>query len=583
MLMMNEEELKKENKKIKILVCYHKPSFLLKDDILTPIHVGRSLARKRMDSGSEAYTWLMTNCIGDDTGENISDKNSSYNEMTSLYWAWKNYDKLGNPDYIGMMHYRRHFMFRKTTKTEGEIRFDEFEEKYYLDQIGYSKDNLEKFVEGLDYVVHLGRVNNVYKHYCDSHKKEDLDVAAEIIKELYPEYTDSMEEYFEGDVSNFCNMFILKRDLFFRYCEFVFSVLEEFEKKVDISEKRLFISERVTGVFFAHLMKDEQLNYKSLPITFIDEPVTAKILLQQTENSLYPLAVSLQSLILNKKEKSKYEIVIVLQNELKDYEKYALEKIIEDDDKVLISYQQLQDDENIVQTARRIFNDEKKCLVISDGTIVLNDLTDFFGTVSVDDYYVVGVPVQGYYAASKEKYISSEVLVINLNKTKEKNIVGINNEYTGYIPSYYVTAAGSEDEPGCVFDSHRSRKQIVADSSWKRMILFDDYRPWENPQKALSYYWWNVASKMDVALPFPECYGDGLIELLNEQQKEINLKGSNRETYVNYQGHQEIVVQNEEWRNYNMLGKLKFYYDHNGLKQTIVYCFNKYIFRRHSA
>lgn len=51
--------------------------------------------------------------IGDDTGDNISALNDSYNEMTALYWAWKNYDKLGNPDYIGLMHYRRHFVLNE--------------------------------------------------------------------------------------------------------------------------------------------------------------------------------------------------------------------------------------------------------------------------------------------------------------------------------------------------------------------------------------------------------------------------------------------------------------------------------------
>ena len=101
---------------VKLLICYHKPAHLLKDNILTPIHVGRALAKEKMDHESPNYKWLINNMIGDDTGNNISKKNGSYNEMTCLYWAWKNYDKLGNPDYIGLMHYRRHFILH-----EGEI------------------------------------------------------------------------------------------------------------------------------------------------------------------------------------------------------------------------------------------------------------------------------------------------------------------------------------------------------------------------------------------------------------------------------------------------------------------------------
>ena len=36
------------DKSIKLLIAYHNQETLLKDDIFTPIHVGRALARKRM-------------------------------------------------------------------------------------------------------------------------------------------------------------------------------------------------------------------------------------------------------------------------------------------------------------------------------------------------------------------------------------------------------------------------------------------------------------------------------------------------------------------------------------------------------
>lgn len=35
--------------KVKLLICYHKPAYLLKDNVMTPIHVGRANAKVRMN------------------------------------------------------------------------------------------------------------------------------------------------------------------------------------------------------------------------------------------------------------------------------------------------------------------------------------------------------------------------------------------------------------------------------------------------------------------------------------------------------------------------------------------------------
>ena len=62
------------------------------DDIYTPIHVGR---KGKKDIGY----------IGDDTADNISDRNDGYCELTGFYWIWKNV----KADYLGLVHYRRYF------------------------------------------------------------------------------------------------------------------------------------------------------------------------------------------------------------------------------------------------------------------------------------------------------------------------------------------------------------------------------------------------------------------------------------------------------------------------------------------
>lgn len=98
---------------IKIIVATHKKYWMPSDDIYLPVHVGK---KGKTDLGYQ----------GDDTGDNISDKNTNYCELTGLYWAWKNL----KADYKGLAHYRRHFMVRssKGTKEEKVLNRQQLEE-----------------------------------------------------------------------------------------------------------------------------------------------------------------------------------------------------------------------------------------------------------------------------------------------------------------------------------------------------------------------------------------------------------------------------------------------------------------------
>lgn len=93
-------------KELKIIVnVFYPPTDELKslleenEDIYVPINGGHSLKDE----------WSSAHLVPDDTGDNISSRNGILNELTTIYWAWKNYDKIGNPNYIGFNHYRRFF------------------------------------------------------------------------------------------------------------------------------------------------------------------------------------------------------------------------------------------------------------------------------------------------------------------------------------------------------------------------------------------------------------------------------------------------------------------------------------------
>lgn len=75
---------------VKILVAIHKPYKLPTEEIYVPILVG----------GVQIPG--LTSALRDNSGQNISDKNACYCEITALYGAWKNLDAR----YLGLVHYR---------------------------------------------------------------------------------------------------------------------------------------------------------------------------------------------------------------------------------------------------------------------------------------------------------------------------------------------------------------------------------------------------------------------------------------------------------------------------------------------
>ncbi|HIX95170.1 MAG TPA: DUF4422 domain-containing protein, partial [Candidatus Gemmiger excrementipullorum] len=98
----------------KIIIATHKPYWIPDDPMYLPVQMGHAI---HPDIG---YT-------GDDTGENISDRNWNFCELTGLYWAWKNIEA----DYIGLVHYRRYFASRANRfapKRQRVIRHEELDQ-----------------------------------------------------------------------------------------------------------------------------------------------------------------------------------------------------------------------------------------------------------------------------------------------------------------------------------------------------------------------------------------------------------------------------------------------------------------------
>lgn len=217
----------KNSSNIKILVACHKADpNIQQDDIYMPIQVGKTL-HEELDLGFQC----------DNTGDNISDKNASYCELTAIYWAWKNLKDL---DYIGLCHYRRYFA--KNKKSINLIRKD------FLD----SKDliNLDKNILNDNEVIlptFWTMPQPINKVFSNRVLEQDLYILYKIIKKKYPEYLTVFNKYMLGYKRTGYNMFIMSRENFDKYCSWLFDILKTAEDLVKDSQYTSY--KRIYGYF----------------------------------------------------------------------------------------------------------------------------------------------------------------------------------------------------------------------------------------------------------------------------------------------------------------------------------------------
>ena len=232
-------------KKINIIIATHKKYKMPEDEIYLPIQVG--------SEGKEELGYQK-----DNQGDNISLKNSYYCELTGLYWAWKNLDS----DYIGLSHYRRHFTCsNKIPKNED----DKFE-------VLLNKQQVEKLLEKTDIILPKKRkyyIENLYDHYKHTMHGETLDETRKIIEEKCPEYVVEFDKLYKRTSAHMFNMFIMKKEHLNRYCEWMFNILFELEKRIDPKQYDSFHARylgRISGLLLDVWINTNKLNYEEIKV-----------------------------------------------------------------------------------------------------------------------------------------------------------------------------------------------------------------------------------------------------------------------------------------------------------------------------
>ncbi|MGB4661423.1 MAG: DUF4422 domain-containing protein [Mobilitalea sp.] len=229
---------------LQIYVATHKPFVPPEDGIYIPIHAGKA--------GKESLGFE-----GDDIGENISEWNPLLNECTALYWIWKH----SKSDYIGLNHYRRYFL-RNNVRNDIQNIVDE--------------ETVEKILEEYDIILSdliFCNPSNVERQLKLSIGEEAFQTGFALIRDIiaqkHSDYLDAFDELFRGFAFYPCNLFITRKEILDQYCEWLFDIIIDAAKQIDVSNYDSY-SKRVIGFMAERLltvwMMKNKLRIKELPL-----------------------------------------------------------------------------------------------------------------------------------------------------------------------------------------------------------------------------------------------------------------------------------------------------------------------------
>jgi lipopolysaccharide biosynthesis glycosyltransferase len=381
--------------------------------------------------------------LGDNVGDNISEKRLKYGELTVQYWAWKNQ----KADYYGLCHYRRYLSFGDLSQDDinkndnGQIEEscpnEKIISKHKLNDEKYQKKIIENYdiIYGESFDIRSketpkGKKETVYKHWkaWEGVIIEDgvIDKLCEIVKRLYPQYITPLNKYLNGKKYIGFNCYIMRQEYFSEMCEFQFGVLEELEREVDTSlynEDRLrtfgFMGEVLYGTYIVSCMMKKNIRIKELPLVYFKytkkrqklEPIlnnkdnTIPIVFMSSDFYVPYLYVCIMSLIEMNNERYFYDI-IVLEKEISKEHKNILKQMCDKfsnislrfynpcyeigNSKFYIAHAVYAEEAYYRMLTPWILEDYDKAIVMDSDIIIQRDVADLFN-IELDNYYAAAV------------------------------------------------------------------------------------------------------------------------------------------------------------------------------------------------
>lgn len=154
--------------------------------------------------------------INDAMGDNISDRNGNYSELTGLYWIWKNaLPKLAEESYCGLAHYRR--------------------------MLELSEDDLLRFIDNnIDVVLPypMPYEPSIEAHHLRYLSDCEWNAVLRALEELQPEYAEAFKGILKQGYFYNYNVILAKKEVLDNYCSWLFPLLFRIEEINDPNKEK---------------------------------------------------------------------------------------------------------------------------------------------------------------------------------------------------------------------------------------------------------------------------------------------------------------------------------------------------------
>lgn len=358
--------------------------------------------------------------LGDDTGDNISEKRNSYCELTVQYWAWKNV----KADYYGFC--RNDCCFSLSYPLFSSHSFD-------IALLKNETIDQKRYANVLEYVL------SDFYHFDELVITSVLDA----IKYTYPDVLPFANKYLKSTTVQTCGMYIASKEVFNQFCQFQFTILDALGRTIDMtnasSERKqlsVYLSTHLLAIFANYMEQTKNLHVEQLEIVTFNRhnksvgisPAFAEnnipIVFSSSNSFSSYLGVAIRSLLDHISGSWNYD-VIILEKEIDEVHK-----------------------SRILSMSEAFFNVSIRFVNVSD---VTTDVSFYVPTqdLSEETYYTILVPwvLRNYKKALVLDcdIIINEDLAILYNTKLGENYIGAAKEivYLGFLNNPYLNVNNS--------------------------------------------------------------------------------------------------------------------------------------------